>query len=63
MPPKLRDKGKGKIEESCKTQITSKPIKTWYEIYHEEDEKSSSSSTSSKNTIILDAQNPNKIGS
>ncbi|MFQ6651776.1 hypothetical protein Gotur_023975 [Gossypium turneri] len=63
MPPKLRDKGKGKIEESSKTQITSKPIKSWYEICHEEDEKSSSSSKSSKNTIIQDAQDPNEIGS
>ncbi|MFQ6637967.1 hypothetical protein Gotur_013216, partial [Gossypium turneri] len=56
---KLRDKGKGKIEESSKTQITSKPIKSWYEICHEEDEKSSSSSKSSKNTKIQDAQDPN----
>ncbi|MFQ6652557.1 hypothetical protein Gotur_024366, partial [Gossypium turneri] len=64
MPPKLRDKGKGKIGESSKTQIPSKPIKSWYEIYHEEEnEKSSSSSKSSKNTIIQDAQDPNEISS
>ncbi|MFQ6624513.1 hypothetical protein Gotur_003868, partial [Gossypium turneri] len=64
MPPKLRDKGKGKIGESSKTQISSKPIKSWYEIFHEEEnEKSSSSSKSSKNTIVQDAQDPNEIGS
>ncbi|MFQ6643862.1 hypothetical protein Gotur_017669 [Gossypium turneri] len=64
MPPKLRDKGKGKIRESSKTQISSKPIKSWYEICHEEEnEKSSSSSKSSKNTIIQDAQDPNEIDS
>ncbi|MFQ6623745.1 hypothetical protein Gotur_003741 [Gossypium turneri] len=63
MPSKLRDKGKRKIEESSKTQITSKPIKSWYEICHEEDEKLSSSSKSSKNTIIQYAQDPNEIGS
>ncbi|MFQ6630451.1 hypothetical protein Gotur_009860, partial [Gossypium turneri] len=61
--PKLRDKGKGKTEESSKTQITSKPIKSWYEICHEEDEKSSSSSKSSKNIILQDAQDPNEVGS
>ncbi|MFQ6654713.1 hypothetical protein Gotur_025587, partial [Gossypium turneri] len=61
--PKLRDKGKGKIEESSKTQITSKPIRSWYEICHEEDEKSTSLSKSSKNTIIQDAHDPNEIGS
>ncbi|MFQ6657159.1 hypothetical protein Gotur_026958 [Gossypium turneri] len=64
MPPKLRDKGKGKIGESSKTQISSKPIKSWYEFCHEEEnEKSLSSSKSSKNTIIQDAQDPNEIGS
>ncbi|MFQ6671136.1 hypothetical protein Gotur_035762, partial [Gossypium turneri] len=64
MPPKLRDKEKGKIGESSKTQISSKPIKSWYEICHEEEnEKSSPSSKSSKNTIIQDAQDPNEIGS
>ncbi|MFQ6664188.1 hypothetical protein Gotur_031376 [Gossypium turneri] len=64
MPPKLRDKGKGKIGELSKTQISSKPINSWYGICHEEEnEKSSSSSKSSKNTTIQDAQDPNKIGS
>ncbi|MFQ6659624.1 hypothetical protein Gotur_028454 [Gossypium turneri] len=64
MPPKLRDKGKRKIGESSKTQISLKPIKSWYEICHEEEnEKSSSSSKSSKNTIVQDAQDPNQIGS
>ncbi|MFQ6650185.1 hypothetical protein Gotur_023329 [Gossypium turneri] len=64
MPPKLRDKGKRKIGESSKTQISSKSIKSWYEICHEqENEKSSSSSNSSKNTIIQYAQDPNEIGS
>ncbi|MFQ6624168.1 hypothetical protein Gotur_004332 [Gossypium turneri] len=64
MPPKLRDKGKGKIGELSKTQIFSKPIKSWYEICHEEEnEIPSSSSKSSKNTIVQDAQDPNKIDS
>ncbi|MFQ6658195.1 hypothetical protein Gotur_027567, partial [Gossypium turneri] len=62
--PKLQDKGKGKIGESSKTQIFSKPIKSWYEICHEEEnEKSPSSSKSSKNTIVQDAQDPNEFGS
>ncbi|MFQ6661992.1 hypothetical protein Gotur_029975, partial [Gossypium turneri] len=54
-----------KIVESSKPQISSKPIKSWYEICHEEEnEKSSSSSSkSSKNTIIQDAQDPNQIDS
>ncbi|MFQ6661932.1 hypothetical protein Gotur_029931, partial [Gossypium turneri] len=64
MPPKLRDKGKGKIGELSKIQISSKPIKSWYDICHEEEnEKSSSSSKSSKNTIVKYAQDPNEIGS
>ncbi|MFQ6629533.1 hypothetical protein Gotur_007706 [Gossypium turneri] len=65
MSPKLRDKGKGKIgEPSRKTQISSKPIKSWYEICLEEENKRlSSSSKSSKNASHQDAQDPNRIGS
>ncbi|MFQ6645912.1 hypothetical protein Gotur_020454 [Gossypium turneri] len=64
MPLKLRDKGKRKKGESSKTQISSKPIKSWYEICHEEEnEKSSSSSKFSKKTIIQYSQDPNEIGS
>ncbi|MFQ6624273.1 hypothetical protein Gotur_004283 [Gossypium turneri] len=62
MSPKLRDKEKGKIGETSNTQISSKLIKSWYEICREEENKrSSSSSKSSKN--IQDAQDPNEIGS
>ncbi|MFQ6624363.1 hypothetical protein Gotur_004394 [Gossypium turneri] len=64
MSPKPRDKGKGKIGETSITQIFSKPIKSWYEICHEEENRrSSSSSKSSKNTFVQDAQDPNEIGS
>ncbi|MFQ6634204.1 hypothetical protein Gotur_011771 [Gossypium turneri] len=69
MSPKLKDKGKGKgkgkIEEpSTKTQISLKPIKSWYEIcLEEENGRSSSSSKSSKNASHQDAKDPNEIGS
>ena len=72
MPPKLRDKGKAKKEEQeskqTKPKITTKPVKSWYDIcvQEEENEGSSSSrisSSPSQNASLPDAQDPTKIDS
>ena len=57
MPPKLRDKGKGKKEDT-----SSKPVKSWYEICaQEENEESSTSSKCSNPELFQDGQDPNEI--
>lgn len=64
MPPKLRDKGKGKMQEaSSKNQISTKPIKSWSEIFQQEANEETSSSKSSAGVPVQDAQDPNEISS